>query len=273
MYKSNAIQNWEILCAEVKQSYGVKQVKVPVLDGISLTVKSGEITTILGPSGCGKSTLMRLIAGYEYPQAGYIAFPTNQARCSRMINTFLAQDDQLLLFRTLLQNALLPAEIARTLSSTTIERAKALLSRIGLAGFFYALPDELSGGMRQRGLMAMHLLLDRQLYIFDEPFAALDIQAVEVMSGVLREIRDQNGAAFLLVLHDVIAAAALSDVIYVLSPRPARLVKAHRPSVNLVGLAPSSRKQHPEFDTLVLDILHSIENSTADSASAADLRP
>jgi NitT/TauT family transport system ATP-binding protein len=256
------ISDWEIVCKAVSHEYRTEFSSIAVLDDISLTIGGGDITVVLGPSGCGKSTLMRILAGYESPCAGQVAFLSEDAEGgNRPSTSFMAQDDQLLSFRTSLQNVLLPAEIAGQLTPTMQEQAIKLLTRAGLGDFLHSLPNELSGGMRQRCLMGMHLMRQRQLFIFDEPFAALDVQTVDIMSSILHERKTKNAMAFLLVLHDVAAAAALGDTIYVLSSRPAKVLSVHRPNSNLSALPPQRRKKDPGFDTLVLDILHSIEAS------------
>ena len=104
----------------------------------------------------------------------------------------------------------------------------------------------------------MHLLTRRRLFLLDEPFAALDFQSAEVMSTIIHDLRKATAATFVIVFQDIQAAAALSDVVHVLSERPARMIRAHRIPAELAALAPGRRKQHPGFNAFVLAILESL---------------
>jgi ABC-type nitrate/sulfonate/bicarbonate transport system ATPase subunit len=199
---------------------------VEALRDVSLHLDAGDFVSIVGPSGCGKSTLFNLIAGIEAPSAGTIAiqgYADEDARRGRC--GYMFQKDLLLPWRDVLANAALGIEVARTCSASEArERARALLPRFGLEGFESHRPSELSGGMRQRVALLRTLLLGRPLLLLDEPFASLDALTRRELQAWLRATWRSGSEAALLVTHDVREAIALSDRVYVMSPRPGEIV-------------------------------------------------
>ena len=138
---------------------------LPVIGGISESIASGEIVSLVGPSGCGKSTLLRLIAGVEAPDSGEI---TRRVTADKI--GFIFQDARLLPWRSVLQNILfvLKSRIADVKEREA--RARCALRRVGLADFADYPPAKLSGGMRKRVAIARALAIDADLLLFDEPF-------------------------------------------------------------------------------------------------------
>lgn len=240
---------------------------LPILSGIQIRIDCGKTIGFLGPSGCGKSTLMRLLANREQPQNGTVERKFGWLNAEEQPIAYMAQDDQLLPFRTTLQNILLPMEVDKRLTKTNRDEAHLLIERSGLSGFENYLPHQLSGGMQRRCLMVMHLMTKRLLYIFDEPFAALDMSTVDQMAVVLHEFKEKTKASLVLVLHDVQAAASVCDEICVLSKRPAHVIAHHRPSSEMLQLPPARRRQHADFDALVLRIIHSLGATHSSAAT------
>ena len=193
---------------------------------MSLRVESGDFVSIVGPSGCGKSTLFNLIAGILEPDGGQISVRGETDADSRRLSCgYMFQKDLLFPWRNVVANAALGLEVAGVCSrGEARERALALIPRFGLEGFESSRPAELSGGMRQRVALLRTLLLQRPLLLLDEPFASLDALTRRELQDWLHATWRTGSEAALLVTHDVREAVYLSDRVYVMSPRPGRIV-------------------------------------------------
>lgn len=189
--------------------------EVETLAGLDLVIEPDQVVALVGPSGCGKSTLLRILAGLEEPVAGRV----ESTACALM-----PQRDLLLPWYDALDNAAL-ALLNRGLPRRTArEQAAAHFERFGLAGFESALPGELSGGMRQRIAFLRTLLAGKPLLLLDEPFGALDAITRAAMQRWLAAALQAEPRSIVLVTHDVDEALYLADRVFVLSPRPARVV-------------------------------------------------
>jgi NitT/TauT family transport system ATP-binding protein len=184
------------------------------LQGVDLTVKRGEFVTVVGPSGCGKSTLLRIASGLETASDG-----TAELNTSRIGYVF--QDATLLPWRTVLTNVELLAELQW--QTIAVRRAKAL-EAIELVGFEKHLPRQLSGGMRMRASLARSLTLDPELFLFDEPFGALDEITRERLNDELLKLFVEKQFAGLFITHSVSEAVYLSTKVVVMSGRPGHIV-------------------------------------------------
>jgi len=210
--------------AGVAKTFGGRR-PVEALRDISLQVAADEFVSIVGPSGSGKSTLFNLVVGVETADAGRIAVKgETDAAKRRLLTSYMFQKDLLLPWRNVVDNAALGLEVATGGRSEARRRARALLPRFGLEGFEHHHPAELSGGMRQRVALLRTLLLGRPLLLLDEPFASLDALTRRELQEWLRATWRSGSEAALLVTHDVREAIVLSDRVYVLSPRPGRIV-------------------------------------------------
>jgi NitT/TauT family transport system ATP-binding protein len=196
----------------------------PVVDGLDLDVGAGSFVALLGPSGCGKSTLLRLVAGLEAADAGSVTLEggTSAARVA-----FVFQDANLLPWRTVLDNAALPLELAGVPAARRRDVARRALAEVGLAEATSKLPHELSGGMRMRVSLARALVTEPELLLLDEPFAALDELTRQRLDDQLRELWARLGLTVMFVTHSVDEAAYLAERALVLSARPARIVSDH----------------------------------------------
>jgi NitT/TauT family transport system ATP-binding protein len=205
--------------------------EVPALRETSLRVDRGGFAAVVGPSGCGKSSLMRLVTGLVRPDGGKIVVSGKAVAGPISIAGMAFQNPNLLPWRSVLDNLLLPLEIVqpyrgrfRAERAAFRDRAEGLLAAVGLAGFGHRYPWELSGGMQQRVSLCRSLIHEPALLMLDEPFAALDAFTREELWCVLRDLWQRIGFTVILVTHDLREAAFLADVVHVMSARPGRIV-------------------------------------------------
>jgi NitT/TauT family transport system ATP-binding protein len=188
------------------------------LDRVSLSVQTGELVALLGASGSGKSTLLRLLAGFEKPTGGVVHADRSQLG-------YVFQDPTLLPWRSVLTNVELPARINGVAPGLCRGRALAAIERVGLAGFEQHKPAQLSGGMRMRASIARMLTLTPRIFLFDEPFGALDDITRESLNQQLVDLFASEPFAGLFVTHSVRESVFLSTRVVVLSPRPGRVAR------------------------------------------------
>jgi NitT/TauT family transport system ATP-binding protein len=194
-----------------------------VLEAVDLAVAPGEFVTLVGPSGCGKTTLLRVIDGLIAPSAGTVLINEQPVRGPGPDRGFVFQYDSLLPWRTVRDNVLVGREIQRRLGPADREEARRYLRLVGLEGFERHYPHQLSGGMRQRVNLARALLLDPDVLLMDEPFAALDAQTRELMQAELLHIWEYAHKTVVFVTHQVDEAIFLSDRVVVMGTRPGRV--------------------------------------------------
>ena len=195
-----------------------------VLEDISLTVTQGEFVSILGPSGAGKSTLFRLLTGELPPSHGSITYGDVPLRDADQTFAFMPQHDALMPWRRALDNVTLGLEVQGVGRTQARQMVAPYLSEFGLAGFEHHYPSQLSRGMRQRAALLRTMVQGRPIQLLDEPFGALDALTRLQMQRWLESRWIASRWTTILVTHDVREAVALSDRIYVLSRRPARVV-------------------------------------------------
>ncbi len=214
----------------VAKTFDGRQAPLVALTPITLDVATGEFVCLIGPSGCGKSTLLRLIADQMPPTAGDIRLddaPPAAARKAKHI-AWMAQNPALLPWQTVLDNVRLPQRVNRTASNQNGQHAELdptdLLRTVGLADFAQAYPGTLSGGMQQRVALARALATGAQLWLMDEPFAALDELTRETLADEVLRLWQTFRPTVLWVTHNIAEAARLADRVVVLSARPGRIL-------------------------------------------------
>jgi NitT/TauT family transport system ATP-binding protein len=211
----------------------------PVVSGIDLQVKTGELVSIVGPSGCGKSTLLRCIAGLQVPSAGRVLLDGKAVDRVPGNLAVVFQDYSRSLFpwMSVRDNVALP--LRRRGLGRAERRGTALeaLESVGLADAGAKFPWQLSGGMQQRVAIARALAYRPEFLIMDEPFGSVDAQTREDLEDLLLRVREDAGMTILLVTHDIDESVYVGDRVVVLSRSPGR-VRADLP----VGL-PSARDQ------------------------------
>jgi NitT/TauT family transport system ATP-binding protein len=197
------------------------------LAGLDLSIRRGEVVSLVGPSGCGKSTLLRLVAGLLQPGSGILTvagMDPARARKEGHACAFVFQSPTLLPWRTVEANLTLPLELLKLPRTACRDRAQELLSLVGLSEFRDSYPARLSGGMRMRVSLARALAARPKVLLLDEPFAALDDLTRSRLQEELLSLRVREEVTVLFVTHSVTESVFLSDRVLVLSPRPGRVV-------------------------------------------------
>jgi NitT/TauT family transport system ATP-binding protein len=187
------------------------------LTDVDLDVSSGEFVSVVGPSGCGKSTLLRIASGLTACTAGRVEAPTAKLG-------YVFQDPTLLPWRSVRKNVELLAELERMPRSERQRRVAEAIALVGLTGFERHQPRALSGGMRMRVSLARSLVLEPELFLFDEPFGALDEITRERLNDELLQLFLARRFAGLFVTHSVAEAVFLSTRVVVMSGRPGRIL-------------------------------------------------
>lgn len=193
------------------------------VDDVSLHVKAGEFVSIVGPSGCGKSTLLEMVGGLSVPSSGTIRLHGKELKGPHPAVGMVFQEDSTFPWRTVLENIEFGLESRGADRRERRERAQAMVKLVGLVGYEYLYPAELSGGMRQRVAIARTLVMSPELILMDEPFGALDEQTRLILGEELLRIWSEAKATVLFVTHSLDEAAMLSDRVVVMSARPGRI--------------------------------------------------
>ncbi len=209
-------------CRELCKTYVQGGAKVEVLAGVSLDIVAGETVALVGASGSGKTTLLHLLAGLDDPSAGCVelggtdpAGISQKARGDLRNRTlgFVYQFHHLLGEFTAEENVAMPLLIRRHPSADAIERARALLERVGLASRVRHRPSELSGGERQRAAVARALITRPTCVLADEPTGNLDRRTAESIQQLLIELNEEFGTSLVVATHDAALAGKLGRVL------------------------------------------------------------
>ncbi len=198
---------------------------VEALRDVSLSVGAGEFVTLIGPSGCGKSTLLRLVNGLLPATSGRLTVDGKQVAGPHADMAMVFQAPVLLPWATILDNVTFPLSLKGRCTEFDRDRARALLAKVGLAGFETRRPAELSGGMQQRVAICRALVQRPRVLLMDEPFGALDALTREELSLELLDIWAGTGMTVLFVTHSIPEAVLLSDRVVALEARPGRIAE------------------------------------------------
>jgi putative hydroxymethylpyrimidine transport system ATP-binding protein len=208
----------------LSKRYGDQTTDVLAVQGVDLRAGAGELVSLIGPSGCGKSTVFNIVAGLDQPSSGEVRIGGKVITDRLGASAYMPQRDALFAWRRVIDNVTLPLELAGRPRREARRVAEPLLQRFGLGDFAGSWPWQLSGGMRQRAAFLRTVIAEPSLLLLDEPFGALDgitrTDLQQWLTGVLAEY----GSTVLLVTHDVTEAVFLSDRVYVMGPRPGRIV-------------------------------------------------
>jgi NitT/TauT family transport system ATP-binding protein len=197
--------------------------RLVALDGVNLSIMDGEFVSIVGPSGCGKTTFLSVVDGLIAATGGRVMVDGHVVTRPGPDRAVVFQDASLLPWRTVERNVVYGLECQGIDMRTALTRARRFIDMVGLTGFEHHYPHELSGGMQQRVNLARALVMDPQVLLMDEPFAALDAQTREVMQEELLRIWLQARKTVLFITHQIDEAIYLSDRVVVFSGRPGRV--------------------------------------------------
>jgi NitT/TauT family transport system ATP-binding protein len=186
----------------------------------SFDVRPGEFVTVVGPSGCGKSTLLKIASGLHAPTSGSVDVDLKQVG-------YVFQDATLLQWRTVQRNVELLAELEGVGKGERAKRATAAIELVGLKGFEGKYPKQLSGGMKMRASLARTLVLDPSVFLFDEPFGAVDEITRERLNDEVIQLFERDRFAGLFITHSISEAVFLSTRVLVMSARPGSIVASY----------------------------------------------
>jgi NitT/TauT family transport system ATP-binding protein len=256
---------------DVVLRYGGEEDGTLALSGMDMRVAKGEFVAVVGPSGCGKSTLMKVVSGLWPASSGAVIVAGREVAGPLSIVGMAFQNASLLPWRTTLGNVMLPLEVVeqhrRRLSRERAAyeaRARALLARVGLAGFEQRQPWQLSGGMQQRAQLCRALIHEPDLLMLDEPFGALDMFTREELWTVLQDVWLERRPTVILVTHDLREAVLLADRVLVMSARPGRVI--HERTIPFERPRPLDVTFLPEFGEIVHDLRDHIATARAEAA-------
>jgi ABC-type nitrate/sulfonate/bicarbonate transport system ATPase subunit len=242
---------------------------VPTLQNVNLSIHEGDFVTLIGPSGCGKSTLFNILVGLIAPDAGGELFIDGRLEPPDHLLgqvAFMPQRDMLLPWRTVLDNAILAAEIDGVARAQARSRARAALDRFGLNGFEHYYPHQLSGGMRQRVALMRTFMFEREIMLLDEPFGALDALTRALMQRWLLEVWEAARRTVLFITHDIEEAIFLGDRVLVMSARPGHI------KLDIPVALPRPRSPEvvtsPEFVAIKRDLLAAVEDESMKAFAA-----
>jgi NitT/TauT family transport system ATP-binding protein len=182
-----------------------------------------EFVALVGPSGCGKTTVLNMVAGLIHPSAGSVAVGDKPPHLGDNDVGYLLARDALLPWRTALHNVMLPMDVRGVHKREAEERARNILSEVGLGDFVDAYPSQLSHGMRQRVAVARTLVVEPRILLMDEPFSALDAQTRLSLQQQFVALWERVRSTVMFVTHDLSEAVLLADRVLVFSARPGHI--------------------------------------------------
>jgi NitT/TauT family transport system ATP-binding protein len=231
---------------------------IVAVQDVTLSIKDGEVVSLIGPSGCGKSTLLNMGSGLYAPSEGEVLVDGDRVEGPNDHVAFMLQKDLLLPWRTIRQNVELGQEIKGTPSRQRRARALELLEKCRLAQFADHYPHQLSGGMRQRAALARTLAVNPTVLLMDEPFSALDAQTKMILQQDLAETLAREGKTALFITHDLAESVALSDRILVMSQRPGTIISEIVVDIPGRDNPMERRHQHKVSDYIgeLMELLH-----------------
>ncbi len=222
------------------------------LEDISFSIRPGEFVTVVGPSGCGKSTLLRIASNLEQNSGGTCTVDRDSIG-------YVFQDATLMPWRNIQRNVELIAELHKLDKSERATRAQEAIDLVGLNGFEAKYPRQLSGGMKMRASLARSLVMKPKVFLFDEPFGALDEITRERLNAEVLSLFEHEGFAGLFITHSITEAVFMSTRVLVMSARPGKIIR----EFNIPFEYPRSHdlRYEPEFAELCGEISHALRGA------------
>jgi NitT/TauT family transport system ATP-binding protein len=233
---------------DVRKSFG----NFEVLHGVSIPIEDGEFVVLVGPSGCGKSTLLRIASGLDTPSTGRVDVDHDSLG-------YVFQDATLLPWRDVRGNVELFAELDGMGKTDTARRVAENVKLVGLDGFEDKYPKQLSGGMRMRASLARSLVMEPDIFLFDEPFGALDEITRERLNDELLGLFQRKGFGALFITHSITEAVFLSTRVMVMSQRPGRIL--HSFDVPIPYPRSHDLRFEPAFAELSGEVSHALRGA------------
>ncbi|MCA9593703.1 MAG: ABC transporter ATP-binding protein [Myxococcales bacterium] len=207
----------------VTKSFTGRDGKIAALSEVNLEIPPGSFVCLVGPSGCGKTTLLNLIAGFETPSTGQVLADDRAIVGPGPDRVVLFQDPALFPWLSVEENVAFPLRDSGIDASETRRRVEEALRLVHLYRFKGAQPHELSGGMRARAAIARALVMEPEVMLLDEPFAALDAHTRELLQQELERAWQRTGATMVFITHDNREAVRLATHVIVMGTRPGRV--------------------------------------------------
>lgn len=198
--------------------------RLRVVENLSLNIKEGELITLFGPNGCGKTTILNLLAGTLTPDSGKITWNMKGELSDSVGYVFQNYADTLLPWRTVKSNIAFPLEIRKESRASIDEKTGRIMGMFRLSEHSEKYIYELSGGLKQLVSIARSTVYNPDLLLLDEPFSALDYSISRLLWTRFRQFWSQTSVTILFISHNADEAVFLGDRVYVLSPRPARII-------------------------------------------------
>lgn len=212
---------------------------IKVLDNINLEIEKGQFVSIVGPSGCGKSTMLYLIAGLEKAEQGEICIDGKAITGSGPDRVVVFQEAGLFPWLTVLDNVTYGLLLKKIPKKEAEQKAIDMLKMVHLGNYIDSYPHQLSGGMKQRVSIARALVMEPDILLMDEPFAALDEQTRMVLHKELLDIWRKTKVTILFITHNIREAVLLSQKIVVFATRPGKIKATFVSNDSKDGVMPS----------------------------------
>ena len=222
------------------------------LGGVTFDINPGEFITVVGPSGCGKSTLLRIASNLETETEGKCEVDRNSIG-------YVFQDATLLPWRNVRKNIEIIAELHGIEKTQRAKLAQDAIDLVGLTGFEDKYPRQLSGGMRMRASLARSLVMKPRVFLFDEPFGALDEITRERLNDELLRLFQIEGFAGLFITHSISEAVYMSTKVLVMSARPGRIT--HSFDVPFAYPRSHDLRYEPAFAELCGEVSHALRGA------------
>ncbi|HEX6593812.1 MAG TPA: ABC transporter ATP-binding protein [Bacillota bacterium] len=230
----------------VKKSFQHNQETLTVLDDIHISIEKGQFVSIVGPSGCGKSTLLYIIAGLVQPDDGAVRVLGKKVTKPSPNRVVVFQEDGLFPWLSVTENVTYGLKLKRLSKEEIKQKAHDVLKMVHLSRYKNAYPHQLSGGMKQRVAIARALVMEPDILLMDEPFAALDEQTRLVLQSELLNIWQKTKVTILFITHNIREAVLLSEKVIVMGTRPGNVKE-------VFSMPPATRQIVPNRETLSIE--------------------